>query len=345
VRDSSVREARRREPAVVWQQPSVVRSQQSGRSPAVTATWSRRPSEPWQRHRRLAAVGTIALRECDRRAGGAVRRRRTAEFGRRRSRGRARPDDPDRGEPVVRSPTEAIARRPTARSRGSTCSSSGRCSRPPARGTTGERVANRSRASRVPNHVSDHAATGGARSLSRTRLGGKLQATRQRVVAIALARRAPGAAIPSRKAFVRWARASHLRCGARSRSLDIPSPSADVESRSERLSKHRRRSSGCRAGLAPAQRHAGVPTVPQRRANAVVWTPAATALLLVRTGSEVGVNEGLLAHVRESQVRLRVVADQAGSKHTGDSRNRGKGGQPAWPITTPDRQARGDAHL
>ena len=72
-----------------------------------------------------------------------------------------------RGEPVVRSPTEAIARRPTARSRGSTCASSGRCSRPPARGTTGERVANRSRASRVPNHVSDHAATGGARSLSR----------------------------------------------------------------------------------------------------------------------------------------------------------------------------------
>ncbi len=48
VRDSSVREARRREPAVVCQQPSVVRSPQSGRSPAVTATWSRRPSEPWQ---------------------------------------------------------------------------------------------------------------------------------------------------------------------------------------------------------------------------------------------------------------------------------------------------------
>ena len=39
-----------------------------------------------QRHRRLAAVGTIALRQCDRRAGGAVRGRRTAEFGRLRER-------------------------------------------------------------------------------------------------------------------------------------------------------------------------------------------------------------------------------------------------------------------
>jgi hypothetical protein len=44
-------------------------------------------------------------------------------------------------------------------------------------------------------------------------------------------------------------------------------------------------------------------------------------------------------------VRLQFVADQAGSKHTGDSRNRGKGGQPVWPITTPDRRGRGDAHL
>jgi hypothetical protein len=43
------------------------------------------------RHRRLAAIGTIALRECDRRAGGAVRRRRTAEFG--RSHTPARPSD------------------------------------------------------------------------------------------------------------------------------------------------------------------------------------------------------------------------------------------------------------
>jgi hypothetical protein len=35
-------------------------------------------------------------------------------------------------------------------------------------------------------------------------------------------------------------------------------------------------------------------------------------------------------------MRLQVVADQAGSKHTGDSRNRDEGGQPVWPITTPD---------
>jgi hypothetical protein len=34
----------------------------------------------------------------------------------------------------------------------------------------------------------------------------------------------------------------------------------------------------------------------------------------------------LLAHASESQVRLQVGADQTGSKHTGDSRNRGKGG-------------------
>ena len=36
---------------------------------------------------------------------------------------------------------------------------------------------------------------------------------------------------------------------------------------------------------------------------------------------------------------------QAGSKHTRGSRNRGKGGQPVWPFTTPDRRGRGDAHL
>jgi hypothetical protein len=52
-----------------------------------------------------------------------------------------------------------------------------------------------------------------------------------------------------------------------------------------------------------------------------------------------------LAHASESQVRLQVVADQTGSKHTGDSRNRGKGGQPVSPITTPDRRGHGDAHL
>ena len=44
-------------------------------------------------------------------------------------------------------------------------------------------------------------------------------------------------------------------------------------------------------------------------------------------------------------MRLQVVADQTGSKHTGDSRNRGKVGQALWPITTPGRRGRGDAHL
>jgi hypothetical protein len=32
---------------------------------------------------------------------------------------------------------------------------------------------------------------------------------------------------------------------------------------------------------------------------------------------------------------LHVVADQAGGKHTGDSRNRGKGGQPVWRSRRP----------
>ena len=52
-----------------------------------------------------------------------------------------------------------------------------------------------------------------------------------------------------------------------------------------------------------------------------------------------------LAHASESQVRLQVASDQAGSKHTGDFRNRGKGGQPVSPITTPDRRGYGDAYL
>jgi hypothetical protein len=46
-----------------------------------------------------------------------------------------------RGEPVVRCPIEAIVRRPTSISRGSTCASSGLCSRPPAHGPTAECVA------------------------------------------------------------------------------------------------------------------------------------------------------------------------------------------------------------
>ena len=61
-----------------------------------------------------------------------------------RSSALARRRDPSRGEPVVRCPTEAIARRPTSTSRGSTRASSGLCSRPPARGTTTESVARES---------------------------------------------------------------------------------------------------------------------------------------------------------------------------------------------------------
>ena len=52
-------------------------------------------------------------------------------------------------------------------------------------------------------------------------------------------------------------------------------------------------------------------------------------------------------------MRLHAVADQACSKHAGDSRNRGKGGQPVWRSRRPivdgmemrtfgDEQVRGD---
>jgi hypothetical protein len=51
-----------------------------------------------------------------------------------------------RGEPVVRRPSEAIARRPTSTSPRSTRASSGPCSRPAAHGTTAVGVANRSHA-------------------------------------------------------------------------------------------------------------------------------------------------------------------------------------------------------
>ena len=42
---------------------------------------------------------------------------------------------------------------------------------------------------------------------------------------------------------------------------------------------------------------------------------------------------------------LAGLVDQPGSKHTGDSRNRRKGGQPVCvAVTTPDRRSDGDAH-
>ena len=63
-----------------------------------------------------------------------------------------------RGEPVVRCPTEAIAGRPTSTSRGSTCASSGPCSRRPARGTTAECVAKEWRAVRKAGDCSPRTA-------------------------------------------------------------------------------------------------------------------------------------------------------------------------------------------
>ena len=72
---------RTRGPAGVCQQPPVVASAQFGGRRQSRRPGPTRLPQPWQRHRRLAAVGTIALRQCDRRAGGAVRGRRTAELG------------------------------------------------------------------------------------------------------------------------------------------------------------------------------------------------------------------------------------------------------------------------
>ena len=107
---SPLREARRREPAVVCQQPPVVGSTQFG--------------------------------------------------GRQQSRPRSRPDCRNRGEPVVKCPAEAIARRPTSTWRGPTCGSSGRCSRPPARGPASEYVALQQRGSSGPVNESIRAGLG-----------------------------------------------------------------------------------------------------------------------------------------------------------------------------------------
>ena len=55
MRDSSVREARRREPAVACQQPSVYGAHKSGIA-GGTATNSARLSQPWQRHSEAGAA-------------------------------------------------------------------------------------------------------------------------------------------------------------------------------------------------------------------------------------------------------------------------------------------------
>ena len=56
---------------------------------------------------------------------------------------------------------------------------------------------------------------------------------------------------------------------------------------------------------------------------------------LVRTSSEVGVEEGgCLATRGESQVRLQVAADRVASKHTAETRNRGRPGPADRSVTT-----------
>ncbi len=59
VRDSSVREARRREPAVVCQQPSVVRSPQFGDRRRSRPRGRRDYREPWQRHSEARAAARV----------------------------------------------------------------------------------------------------------------------------------------------------------------------------------------------------------------------------------------------------------------------------------------------
>jgi hypothetical protein len=72
-----------------------------------------------------------------------VTRGSAAPLTRRRSSGPTGAGERSRGEPVVKRPSEAIARRPKSTSRGSTCASSGPCSRPAAHGTTAVCVAKR----------------------------------------------------------------------------------------------------------------------------------------------------------------------------------------------------------
>ena len=70
-----------------------------------------------------------------------------------------RADDRLRGERVVRCSTGAVARRPTSASRGSTCASSGLCSRQPARGLTTECVALQQRGPTGRDNKSNRAAS------------------------------------------------------------------------------------------------------------------------------------------------------------------------------------------
>ena len=70
-----------------------------------------------------------------------------------------------------------------------------------------------------------------------------------------------------------------------------------------------------------------------RASTKVGPTLARDELLLIAKGAHL---DGLDRPALSSG--LQVGADQTGSKHPGDSRNRGKRGQPVWPITTQDRQ-------
>jgi hypothetical protein len=65
MRDSSVREAQRRDPAVVCQQPPVVGSTQFGGRRRSRPRGSARPSEPWQTRRRArASLPSKAIISC-----------------------------------------------------------------------------------------------------------------------------------------------------------------------------------------------------------------------------------------------------------------------------------------
>jgi len=105
---------------------------------------------------RFAATGSAAPRAGGRLSATGGCGERTIRWSRSRGRRRHR----NRGEPVVKCPAEAIARRPTSTWRGPTCGSSGRCSRPPARGPASEYVALQQRGSSGPVNESIRAGLG-----------------------------------------------------------------------------------------------------------------------------------------------------------------------------------------
>lgn len=69
-----------------------------------------------------------------------------------------------------------------------------------------------------------------------------------------------------------------------------------------------------------------------RNCSASSWSSALRCCGSSGPGVRSASTRVLVADASKSQVRLKVVADQAGIKHTGDARNRGKGGTGVAPV-------------